>query len=410
MEEFMWFYFLVVYVLRWPMQLTGFKIPRTNQLYNLFKITILPAFLASSFFFPSKPVFWRPSWTVQPCTELPCSNWCWEDQASNASFPFPWCVAVAQGGLVGGCPSAEVGALVRWHHRLWVKTKRTAVIPSPVEICWEPSMAFGEACDTVMLDGCLSSWHWSSGAGRCIGGLLSSMLCSGMRCRHPLVRTSWAGLLFEGCSQCSERVPGEWQTRKPPGGSDPSRLCSWPHCPGTPHQSKPSLPSFLLYGGQPPYSVSVLGPARVTTVRTAVKLFQAVVHWAKVRGSCVVFCCLPALSAAGSWLVYSPVSAVDDSQGLGLRSSWNSMNWFAQIFSFTLIGICALMGVKTLTKNDSVSTLLLPVRRAAAASRTCTVTLLDEWYWSGTCPRIWPETAVPKTTSYCWEGMRPPSI
>ena len=88
MEEFLWFYFLVVYVLRWPMQLTGFKIPRTNQLYNLFKITILPAFLALFFFFPSKPVFWQPSWTVQPCcTELPCSDWCWEDQASNASFP-----------------------------------------------------------------------------------------------------------------------------------------------------------------------------------------------------------------------------------------------------------------------------------------------------------------------------------
>ena len=81
----------------------------------------------------------------------------------------------------------------------------------------------------------------------------------------------------------------------------------------------------------------------MTTVRTAMKRFQAVVHWAKVRGSRLVFCCLPALSAAGSWLVCCSVSAVDGAQALGLRSSWNLMNWFAQIFSFTLDWICAAM-------------------------------------------------------------------
>ena len=68
------------------------------------------------------------------------------------------------------------------------------------------------------------------------------------------------------------------------------------------------------------------------TVRTAVKRFQAVVHCAKVRGSRLVFCCLPALSAASPWLVCCSVSAVDGTQGFGLRSSWNSMNWIAQIF------------------------------------------------------------------------------
>ena len=124
------------------------------------------------------------------------------------------------------------------------------------------------------------------------------------------------------------------------------------------------------------------------TVRTAVKRFQAVVHWAKFMGSRLVFCCLPAFSAAGSWLVCCSISDVDGAQGFGLRSSCNSMNWFAQIFSLTLTGMCAAMGVEALTKNDCASALWLwlPVRRDAAASRTCAVTLSGEWYWSGTCP------------------------
>ena len=78
---------------------------------------------------------------------------------------------------------------------------------------------------------------------------------------------------------------------------------------------------------------------------------DCLVHWAKVRGSSLVVWCLPALSSAGSWLVYHSVSAVDSVQGLGLRSSWNSMNWFAQLFSFPLIGTCAAMGVEALTKK-----------------------------------------------------------
>ena len=158
------------------------------------------------------------------------------------------------------------------------------------------------------------------------------MLCGGMRLRLPLVHTSSAGLLLEGCGHCSDHVLGAWPTRRPRGGSDPSRFRSWPHCPGTPRHNMSSLPSFLLSGGQPPCGVPVRALARVTTVRTAVKRFQAVVHWAKVRGSRLVFCCLPALSAAGSWLVCCSVSDVDGAQVFGLRSSWNSMNWFAQIF------------------------------------------------------------------------------
>ena len=93
------------------------------------------------------------------------------------------------------------------------------------------------------------------------------------------------------------------------------------------------------------------------TVRTAEKRFQAVVHWAKVRGSRLVFCCRPAFSAAGSWLVCCSISDVDGAQGFGLRSSWNSMNWFAHIFSLTLTGMCAAMGVEALTKNDCASAL-----------------------------------------------------
>ena len=54
------------------------------------------------------------------------------------------------------------------------------------------------------------------------------------------------------------------------------------------------------------------------------------------------FCC---------WLVCCSVSDVDGAQGFGLRSSWNSMNWFAQIVSFTLTGMCAAMGVEALTKK-----------------------------------------------------------
>ena len=115
-----------------------------------------------------------------------------------------------------------------------------------------------------MLNGCSSSWHWSSSVGRCIRNLLSSMLCGRMICRLPMVCTAWAGLWLEGCGQCTDRVPEAWQTRTPLGGSDTSRLHSWPHCLETPHHSKPSLPSFLLYGGQPPYGVPVRGPAWVT--------------------------------------------------------------------------------------------------------------------------------------------------
>ena len=84
------------------------------------------------------------------------------------------------------------------------------------------------------------------------------------------------------------------------------------------------------------------------------KRFQAEVHWAKLRGSRLVFCCLPALPAAGSWLVCCSVSAVDGAQVLGLRSSWTPMNWFAQIFYLTLIGICAAMGVEALTTTTKM--------------------------------------------------------
>ena len=44
--------------------------------------------------------------------------------------------------------------------------------------------------------------------------------------------------------QPSGPVPGAAAVR----GSDPSRLRSWPHCPGTPRHSMPSLRSFLLSG------------------------------------------------------------------------------------------------------------------------------------------------------------------
>ena len=81
------------------------------------------------------------------------------------------------------------------------------------------------------------------------------------------------------------------------------------------------------------------------------KRFQAVVNWEKVKGSHLVVCCLPALSTAGSWLVYSSASTIDGVQGFGAQKLVNSMNWFAQLFSFILIGICAAVGVEALTKK-----------------------------------------------------------
>ena len=49
------------------------------------------------------------------------------------------------------------------------------------------------------------------------------------------------------------------------------------------------------------------------------KRFQAVVNWAKVKGSHLVVCYLPALSTAGSWLVYSSASIIDGVQGFGAQ-------------------------------------------------------------------------------------------
>ena len=121
------------------------------------------------------------------------------------------------------------------------------------------------------------------------------------------------------------------------GGSYTSRLHSWPPWLEMSHRSKPSLPSFPAI--RRTTSICTASSDNFT-VQTAVKQFEAVVHWAKVRGSSLVVCCLPALSSAGSWLVYHSVSAVDSVEGLGLRSSWNSVNWFAQLSFFPLIGTC----------------------------------------------------------------------
>ena len=154
------------------------------------------------------------------------------------------------------------------------------------------------------------------------------MLCGGMRRRLPLVHTSSAGLLLEGCVQCSDHVLGAWQTRSPltPAGFVLGHIAPERHVIVCPVSPLFCYPEDNLYAG---------ASSGDLTVRAAVKRFQAVVHWAKVRGSRLVFCCLPAFSAAGSWLVCCSVSDVDGAQGFGLRSSWNSMNWFAQIFSLT---------------------------------------------------------------------------
>ena len=77
---------------------------------------------------------------------------------------------------------------------------------------------------------------------------LSSRLCGGRRCRLP-VQLGFA-FCSGGSGQCSDHVPETWQPRTPLGGSGPSQLNFWPHCP-----KMSSLPSFSLYGGWPQYGV-----------------------------------------------------------------------------------------------------------------------------------------------------------